>query len=252
MFIRAGVEFKSTEAIGSGLKRLQELFHRSAFASFGQHVQRKAIAFVQKGFHGAILGHGHRESRRREAGLTDPTRHHGTTELPLARREDAKGANHPSEGQNRWITAAFAHASGVTALSALFRLQQFAGETGADFLQLLHLGPIRTEFDPDRVEAETEAPIPQLRFQQVHSFTTPPKAAEHAHRLAAVSLREQGPQGGHHGGGSMTTQGWRADQDSIRRLDGGHEFVRGCELAVEAGDSDVGATHAPCQGIGNR
>merc|ERR1712185_222597 len=144
---------------------------------------------------------------RSEAGLADPARHHGSAELSLARGEHTKRADDPAEGQNRRIASAFTQSASTAPLRFFLSLQQLPTKAGADFLELLHLGGVGAEFHPDRLESEAEAAIAELGFQQVHSFTAPAEAAEHANGFVAIAFRQKGAQGRDDRGGCMAAQG---------------------------------------------
>ena len=244
------------EAVGAGGEGLEEAFHQLLLPTGRQQVEGEGIPHVQEAFQGPVARHRQGEAGRVEAGLTHPAGHHrtagGLCALAAPHGDDREGADHPAEGLEGRVGAAFLQSSaGVAEVAAPLVAEQASAQGHARFLQGAEGGGIGAEAHPDGIEGEGEAAVPQLGLQQIDRLATPAEAAEHPHRFAPIPLRQHGAEGGDDRGGGMAAEGGGADQQGVAAADRLQPLLRLGEFAVEALHPHTAAGHPAGEGIGD-
>ena len=204
------------EAVGAGGEAAQEMAQQRLVVVLTQDVEHEAVAHLHQGLDGPVLGHGHGDPRRIEAGLADPAGHHGAAAgcLPvvLARGHHVEPAREAAEGPIQVAIEAF-HGRDR------FGLGEQLAQVGAGLFAALVVAALGDLADPQGIKGLLLAEAAQLVGHGVDWHVVAAEGVVTGNPLLRLQAGQQGADGGlqvgvglggpggHHHGAGLADQG---------------------------------------------
>ena len=204
------------EAIRPRREALEEVPHQVLVVVLPQDVEHEAIAHLQQGFDGPVLGDGHGDAGGIKAGLADPAGDHRGGALLLAGGHHVEASRETTEG---FVEIAI---EGLHRRDGLGPGQQLT-EVGAGFFAALVVVAIGHLAHPQGLEGLLLAHAAQLRGDRVNRLVVAAVGVVAADPLFGFQGRQQGADRGLEFRVGVGGPGW--DDDGARFTNQGAEFL---------------------------